>query len=75
MRNRFALAGFIVAAVFTLGTTDCSGPGLPGLLGPSSCGSGAGPDRCAALNCPPGTHCALTGNCTAYCEQEQLSPH
>jgi len=75
MRIRFVLAGLILAGLCLLGAADCTAPGLPSLVGPSSCGAGAGPDRCAALNCPPGTHCSLTSSCTAFCEQEQLSNH
>jgi len=56
-----------------LGGAACTNQNLPAVLTPSSCGAGA--DRCAGLNCPQGTHCALTSSCTAYCEQEQLFSH
>lgn len=73
MRVRLADVGVVLAGILLLGVTACTGQGLPAILGPSSCG--AGPDRCAALNCPMGTHCALTSGCTAFCEQEQLTSH
>lgn len=75
MRVRLVFAGIILIASGFLGAAACTNQHLPAVFGPSACGTGAGPDRCAALNCPPGTHCSLTGNCTAYCEQEQLSTH
>ena len=48
----------------------CSGT-VPPLLAPpaSSCGN-----QCAAVNCPPGSHCTLDGRCTPRCEQELLPP-
>jgi len=62
-----------LAAMALLGAAACSNQGLPGVFAPSSCAAGG--DRCAALNCPMGTHCALTSNCAAFCEQEQLTSH
>jgi hypothetical protein len=72
MRIGTALRGLVLLAACSLGA-GCTNSGFPATLGPSSCAAGG--DRCAALNCPAGTHCALTSNCTALCEQEQLVPH
>jgi len=73
MRGPLALRIIILAVACSLGGAACSGPGLPAVFAPSSCAAGG--DRCAALSCPMGTHCALTSNCTAFCEQEQLTNH
>jgi hypothetical protein len=63
--SRFVAVLAILVAI-AAGVSAC-GNKLPGPASPSDCG-----DRCAAMTCPAGSTCTLTGNCTPRCEPQAL---
>ena len=62
--SRNLVAAILLATVAI--AAACSGK-LPKLAPPANCG-----DQCAAMSCPPGSSCTLTGNCNPRCEQQPL---
>lgn len=52
-----------VATAVALATISCATAGAP---------AAGARDRCAAMSCPPGTQCVLTGRGGAVCEAEPL---
>ncbi|HLK91921.1 MAG TPA: hypothetical protein VKZ18_18660 [Polyangia bacterium] len=50
-------------------SAGCAGPAALTAPPTSACG-----DQCSAMSCPAGTHCTLTSNCAAVCQQDQLAP-
>ena len=62
--SRTLVAAVVLAAVAVVAA--CGGK-FPASASPASCG-----DQCAAMNCPPGSTCTLSGNCTPRCEQQPM---